>query len=255
MDYVSKSERYKVAPLFEGWEKTMVWSCLQGFMGTAWCDHLENPVSAGLVVGDCCFLAGRPDGQLIKTIDENLQSDWFMMIPRTESWSPAIETVYSGKYEKTLRYAIKKEPDIFDQKYLLQLACQLPSGYWAELLNEAHFDQIREEDELKDLCSQFASWKEYEKYGIGVVLSCEAGLAAGASSYTVYDKGIEIEIDTKKAHRRKGLATACGSKLILECLKQGRYPSWDAHDLRSVELAKKLGYHFDREYLTYIITK
>lgn len=77
---------------------------------------------------------------------------------------------------------------------------------------------------------------------------------AGASSYTFYREGIEIEIDTKESHRRKGLATACGASLILECLKRDKYPSWDAIDLRSVALAEKLGYHRAEDYTTYFVT-
>ncbi len=34
---------------------------------------------------------------------------------------------------------------------------------------------------------------------------------AGASSYSVYKGGIEIEIDTSSEYRRRGLATACGA--------------------------------------------
>ncbi|MNI84792.1 GNAT acetyltransferase [compost metagenome] len=75
---------------------------------------------------------------------------------------------------------------------------------------------------------------------------------AGASSYSVYNEGIEIEIDTKPEFRNRGLATACGAKLILECLERGLYPGWDAQDLRSVALAEKLGYHMDYPYTTYI---
>lgn len=69
-------------------------------------------------------------------------------------------------------------------------------------------------------------------------------IVCGASSYTVYDKVIKIEIDTKKDYRRKGLALVCASKLILECLNRELYPSWDAANRESVALAEKLGYHF-----------
>ena len=79
-------------------------------------------------------------------------------------------------------------------------------------------------------------------------------IVCGASSYTVYNKGIEIEIDTKKEYRRKGLALVCASKLILECLDRGIYPSWDAANRGSVALAEKLGYHFEKEYVTYSVT-
>lgn len=44
-------------------------------------------------------------------------------------------------------------------------------------------------------------------------------------------------------------------KLILECLKQGWYPSRDAHNLGSVALAEKLGYHLDHEYEAYEVMR
>lgn len=53
--------------------------------------------------------------------------------------------------------------------------------------------------------------------------------------------------------RRKGLASVCGAKLILECMKRGLYPSWDAQNKGSVALAEKLGYHFSHEYVAYEI--
>lgn len=46
---------------------------------------------------------------------------------------------------------------------------------------------------------------------------------------------------------------ACGAKLILECINRNIYPSWDAQNKGSVELAEKLGYHFDKEYIAYEI--
>ena len=78
-------------------------------------------------------------------------------------------------------------------------------------------------------------------------------MLAGASSYSTYKEGIEIGIDTREDHRRKGLAYACGAKLILECLKKGIYPSWDAQNKWSVALAEKLGYHISHEYTAYEI--
>lgn len=77
---------------------------------------------------------------------------------------------------------------------------------------------------------------------------------AGASSYSVYKGGIEIEIDTSPEYRRRGLATACGARLIIECIDRDLYPSWDAQNVWSVALAEKLGYHFDYEYTAYEIS-
>ena len=49
----------KIAPLFEGWEETMIWSCLDGSMGYALCDDENRPVSAQIALGDLCFFAGE----------------------------------------------------------------------------------------------------------------------------------------------------------------------------------------------------
>lgn len=71
---------------------------------------------------------------------------------------------------------------------------------------------------------------------------------AGVSSYSYYDKGIEIEIDTKKEYRKRGFATILGAKIILECMERGLYPNWDAANQISVKTATKLGYELDRTY-------
>ena len=74
---------------------------------------------------------------------------------------------------------------------------------------------------------------------------------SGASSYTRYKEGIEIEVDTVPSERRKGLAGVVCCSLILACLDEGLYPSWDAHDMNSVQLSKKFGYEFNHEYTAY----
>lgn len=96
---------------------------------------------------------------------------------------------------------------------------------------------------------------DYARLGMGVAVLEGEELVAGASSYSRYKEGIEIEIDTREDHRRKGLAFACGAQLILNCLDRRLYPSWDAQNLWSVALAEKLGYHFDSPYTAYEITE
>ncbi|MDE7014441.1 MAG: GNAT family N-acetyltransferase, partial [Kineothrix sp.] len=88
---------------------------------------------------------------------------------------------------------------------------------------------------------------------LGVLVKKDGRPVAGASSYTTYRGGIEVEIDTKEEYRRKGLASVCGARLILECLARNIYPSWDAQNKWSVALAEKLGYHFSHTYDAYEI--
>ena len=107
----------------------------------------------------------------------------------------------------------------------------------------------------RDLCGNFRDGADFVRCGMGVLALWDGVPVAGAASYTVYDGGIEIEIDTRPDLRRRGLALACGARLILDCLDRGLYPSWDAHDLRSVALAEKLGYHLDRPYQAFLLER
>ena len=54
----------RIASLFDGWEETLVWSCLQGQMGRAFADNASHPRSARIELADFCYLAGEPDREL-----------------------------------------------------------------------------------------------------------------------------------------------------------------------------------------------
>ena len=107
----------------------------------------------------------------------------------------------------------------------------------------------------RDWAAQYEDFAAYQKYGLGAVILKDGEPVSGASSYSGYIRGIEVEIDTREDYRRQGLALVCGAKLILECIKRGWYPSWDAQNPWSAALAEKLGYHLDHAYEAYEITK
>ena len=50
------NDTYKVERLFEGWQETLIYSCLQKVMGKVYVTDLENPVSASAFVGCFSFL-------------------------------------------------------------------------------------------------------------------------------------------------------------------------------------------------------
>ena len=243
------SDMSEIAPLFDGWNETMIWSCLQGYHGRAWADDEKPPRSAQIVVGDFCVFAGVPCAELAAHIPPDSVAP--LLIPQNEAWAAAIEKAHGERCERFSRYAIKKEPNVFDKAKLQAFADAVPLPYTLHFIDEALYHKALQEPWSRDLCSQFASYADYAAHGLGVAALLDGEPVAGASSYTAYEKGIEIEVDTKEEHRRKGLALGCAAKLILACLKRGLYPSWDAHDLRSVALAQKLGYHLDYEYAAY----
>lgn len=240
----------KTIALFKNWDEAMIWSCLQGYMGTLIADDETNPTSAVITNGDFSFCAGLPNEKLLKSLTIR---DFMLIASNNDGWFPIIELVYGEKAKKILRYAIKKESDVFNIEKLKLFVDFLDNEYELRMFDEEAYELAKKESWSADLCSQFESYEDYRKRGIGAVILHNGKLVSGASPYAVYQSGIEIEIDTKPEYRGKGLATVCGAKLILECLSRNIYPSWDAHDLRSVHLAEKLGYHLSHPYVTYEI--
>ena len=236
----------EISVLFDGWEETMVWSCLQGHMGHVVTDGKRPPKAAQVVIGDFCFFAGQPDEELIR------QAGAPILTPQNEAWCQKIDQVLGGQVYKTSRYSIMKEPEVFEPQRLIGFTKAIPQGYELKMIDRDIYNSVIGQEWSRDLCSQFEEFEDFYERGLGVVALHKGSPVSGASSYTIYSGGIEIEIDTKPEFRRKGLARACGAKLILECLDRGLYPSWDAHDLRSVALAEQLGYHRNAEYPVYM---
>ncbi|MFG6383015.1 MAG: GNAT family N-acetyltransferase [Lachnospiraceae bacterium] len=252
---LSPSMVHKIEPLFEGWEESLIWSCLQGYMGEAWVDSEDNPKSARIVLADFCYFAGEANQRLVTEEIKMQTREFLIMVPPLdktgECWAKEIEKAYGKNCKRVERYAIKKETGIFDKEKLEKIVNNLNPEYEVRLIDKDIFLQTKKEAWAIDFTSQFANYEDYHKRGLGAAVLYQGKLVSGASSYTVYREGIEIEIGTKKDFRRKGLATVCGAKLILECLNRGFYPSWDAQNKWSVALAEKLGYHFDRVYPAY----
>ena len=109
-------DKSKIADLFAGWEETLIWSCLQDCMGRAYADTEEDPQSAQIVVGDFCFFAGKPSARLVRNKPDDRESEFIIMVPPSADWEDMIEDIYRGCSKKVIRYAIRKEPDVFDKK-------------------------------------------------------------------------------------------------------------------------------------------
>lgn len=241
----------EAARLFEGWAETLIYSCLQGIMGEIYGAGGECCTSAMAVIGDFCFFAGRPNSELAGFRPETYKMRQFIiMVPQSEEWSSVIESVYGNRAVKRIRYATKKE-NAFDNAKLRAASENLPEGFELRMIDEALYRQCAENEWSRDLVSLFRSYEDYGRLGLGVVAVKDGEILSGASSYSRYEGGIEIEIDTREDYRRRGFAYACGARLIAECIERGLYPSWDAQNKWSLALAEKLGYRFDCEYPVY----
>ncbi|MCR4622141.1 MAG: GNAT family N-acetyltransferase [Clostridiales bacterium] len=238
----------KAALLFGGWQETLITSCLQKVMGRVYVTDLERPRSAFAFVGCFGFFAGEPDRELVRY----RPAGFMILTPQNDEWAKLIQEVYPSA-KKVTRYAIKKAAR-FDREKLKSLADSLPEGYELRKIDTDIYDSCLKDPLTCDFVSCFESKESFLKLGRGMVVLKDGKIVSGASSYTRYNEGIEIEVDTVPLERRKGLATASCAALILSCIEEGLYPSWDAQNLTSVHMAEKLGYEFSHEYTVYEVS-
>ncbi|MCR4657730.1 MAG: GNAT family N-acetyltransferase [Lachnospiraceae bacterium] len=238
----------KVEHLFECWNETLIYSCLQKVMGKVFVTDSESPVSAMAFVGCFAFYAGVPDKELVMKKPDG----FIIMVPQNKEWEACIEECFPDA-KRVVRYAIKKDTQ-FDRNLLKDMVNRLQAEYELKNIDENIYDMCLSDPVTRDFVSSFESKEKYLDIGRGAVIIKSGRIVAGASSYTRYNEGIEIEVDTVEEERRKGLATVVCASLILRCLDEGLYPSWDAQNMNSVRLAQKLGYEFDHEYTAYEVS-
>ncbi|MFD1031565.1 GNAT family N-acetyltransferase [Metaplanococcus flavidus] len=244
--------RKSLVPMFENIDSTIVQSYLQGHMGTAYVDDLKNPTVAQVVVGIFVFYAGNPDTEAAEEMLNNLP-DYNLVIVGSDDWKRRIESARRNGVEKFPRYSLEKNPAHLDRNHIQSILATLPDGYEVkkvdkEIADKASFDELSE-----DFVSQFESVDDFLERGKGYAVLFEGKVVSAATSFSIFDEGIEIEIATDPDYRRKGLAAVTASALILDCLDNGLYPSWDAANAESLQLAEKLGYVFKETYDTYFI--
>ena len=237
-------------------ESGMALSCIQGHGGRAWANCLSTPDCACIVTLDFCTFAGdhrstdAPD-LIRRAIAESVDAE-LIMYGGTDGWDALIERV-CPQAKRIIRYAVNKS-GAFARELLEEYVRCLPGGYVLRVIDADIYPMIDQNPQMRDLLTRYTCAEEYLKNELGFCVMYDGEVVCGAAPYLLYDSGIEIQIDTHPSHQRRGLALACASKLILTCMERGIEPCWDAASIASLELAKKLGYAFVREYFVYEIT-
>lgn len=253
---VKKEDMHRIAPLFRGFEDSMVFSCLQGYMGNAFATQLDDPKAALIVSGEYSFFAGdatSPEAlKLVRNLFEVNESDSTIVIfdDADLEWEKLLLSVAENNPVVVPRFGIAQKDYDFDSRMLQDYVDALPAGFDLVGFDEALYHQALAEEWSKEFCEVFASAEDYLARGFGFAVCKDGVLAAGASTMTVYDGGIEIQVATSEEFRRQGLGLSCAAALLQECVKRKLRPCWDAANLVSKKMALKLGYEYKGEYMT-----
>ncbi len=250
-----KGNRHILEQLHYSKEEVCIVSCVEGIMGRAWVDKLDAPLYGLVAVADFCFLLGEPpvakDASLVALLKERGKNQIISF--DSERWSELIKEHFPENHKSLLRYAFYWEPERFDRAQLEKYLEEADNTFPLVPFDDSLFNIAIKDDFTADFCLFYETPEVFKEKGIGYAFVKDNEIIAGASSYSSCNGAIDITIGTIDAYRRKGLALACASKLILACMDRGIYPKWEAANLGSVALAEKLGYRYKGEYTVYTI--
>lgn len=239
--------------LFRGIGETMVRSALENVMGTVYSDGVQ-PTMASILLGDFCFFSESADADLMRFTFSESGKKFLIAVPFGKDGEKNIYETFGERARRVTRYAFKKNT-VFDREKLRYFANSLGSDFEMRKIDRELFYRLRGDAAFGDFVAQFEDYDMFSALGTGIIVMKNDLIVSGASAYSAYRGGIEIEVDTASEYRRMGLARASSAALILECLDRGLYPSWDAQNPISAHLASALGYGEAREYFAYEISK
>ena len=152
---------------------------------------------------------------------------------------------------KFTRYAFADRV-AFDTEALEKWQRRLPANYYLCLIDKESYERLAEEVWSQDLRGDFSDFDHFKASGgFGFLLYSDKEIIAAVSTGLVYHGALEIEIATKPAYQRQGLAKILGAQMILEAQKRSLFPLWDAHNEASKKVAESLGYQYLGVYPAY----
>lgn len=243
-----------VEPICMESREVLVRAAVEGRMGHVWVPKMEKPPFCLINLGDFAYVRGiTPKSGCALDLKEQIYESCghTFLTPENELWADWIEDTFLGDFRQVTRYALKKDEQHFDTDTLERYVKQVPDGIKIKQIDEKLYKKALKEEWSRDFCSNFEDAEHFIKDGLGFAAVQGRELVSGCSAYGISSGMLEIEVGTRPDYRRQGLALACSAALVLECLKRGIYPNWDAANAKSVMLAEKLGYVFDKEYTVY----
>ncbi|MDK2964452.1 MULTISPECIES: GNAT family N-acetyltransferase [Lacrimispora] len=251
---LEKDERQIVRELCSMNEDTIPSVTAEGRMEKVWVPQRDNPSFCLIHSGNFVYLVGIcPKGELALELREllikNFSQDF--ITPSDERWAEWLEETFGGSCRIMSRYAMRSDETYFSEEILADYLNSIPDGIQIKKIDAGLYEKAMNSEWSREICSNFETKEEFCQYGFGFAALDGDRLVSGCSAYEINEEKIVVKVATHKEYKRRGLALACSAGLILSCLQQDIFPTWDADNIPAAGLAEKLGYIFEKEYQVY----
>jgi L-amino acid N-acyltransferase YncA len=247
---LTKINRLKIANAFRAVPRVdMSIPCVvEGQMGQAFVDDLVQPSIYHVVIGPFHYFSGSSDTPQAQTMMADFPA-YNLLMPSSPGWGELARQQFGDTLQTNVRHSFSSD--------------SLSAAHLNQLLNNGSFqgeiveidatvaNQLSAASQLYFDLADFDSAEDFAARGLGLVALVEKQPVGIAYASLVCSQGIEISIFVDETHRRQGIATALGARLLLACLQRQLHPNWDAANPESVKLATKLGYRSTGAYEAY----
>ena len=254
---VEKGKRSQFKDFFREYKwNYLAEAVLDGCMGVALVDDLEDPhiVVLHLPELELKILGGDAAQSSAREYIQGLPHAT-ILIPSSSVWESLLKEEQAGKLIRMKRYAFSSEN--LREEHLRSLGSQLPEGYRLSRLNLDLAKLLAQEKSgfAEEHMQNFESPEDFIQRGFGFCVLKGGKIVSVATTFAICKRGIEIQINTRRAEQGQGLGTTVAAQLLLHSLANDLDPNWDAANRRSARLAERLGYTPQGNYYIYVVVR
>lgn len=250
---LTKSNRIKLARAFKDVSRVdlSIECAIEGQMGNAYVDNLEEPTSFKIELGPFNYFAGDSKNGSASTMLADIPP-YTLLMPSSPGWLETARRIYGERLVGIQRYSYSSEQ--VSSEHLDKLCRQSAFNEHVMQMDRTFARKAWEQIPFVDL-SNFDSPDDFIDRGVGYYFKKNSKLVGAAYGSMVCSRGIEISLFVKEDYRRQGIAKMLASHLIQWCLEHNAEPHWDAANLESCRLAEKLGYNQIGVYQAYYVVE
>lgn len=211
---------------------------IEGQMGQAVVDDVQNPTLFKIQVGPFFYYAGNARSELAQMFLENIEP-YTLFMPSASGWIEVAKDMYQERLISFDRYSFSGEQ--LSSERLNQLIGQSAYRDNIKQMDLKFTQQLWGQDHFVNL-ADFDSPEDFLKRGVGFYAEVRNEIIGAAYSSLVCSEGIEVSLFVMENYRRRGIATALSAYLLKWSLENNAKANWDAANLESCKLAEKLGY-------------
>lgn len=238
---LSKANRLKLARAFQNCPRVdMSIECaVEGQMGKAFVDDAQQPQVYCINVGPFWYFAGEANSPGADAMISAFPA-YNLLMPSAPGWVEIAQRQFGQKLKQFPRYSFSGAD--LNTTHLESLLANSPVHQNIEPLTAETAAALAGVPDSYFEISDFESAQDFAARSFGFAASDHGSVMGVAYGSLVCSRGIEVSIFVEEAYRRRGVATALASSLLIESLRRGLRPNWDAANPESCRLAEKLGY-------------